>query len=128
MEYTLIQGIHDGPHPLLYSHDEKRLYHFTNDRSGRIEYTCYDHLLRQEYKSSIGAHLKCTARAMLQNNDCMRNGIAHKCDHNHNHELAFRDLQTLNAVREKCRLLSEWCPLSASKVSAKELLAIELAK
>lgn len=126
MEYSLIQGFSDGPHKLLYLHRENHLFYHTNNRSGQDEYTCYDHLLREDYKSENN-HSKCTARVFLNDQkQCRRNRIAHNA--HQNHELAFRDLKTLNAVKEKCRLLQEWCPLSATKVSAKELLAVELAK
>lgn len=125
MEYTLIQGFSDGPHKLLYLHREKHLFYHTNNRCGRDEYTCYDNKLREEYKSGNG-HQKCTARIFLTDDGCRRNSIAH-VDHQ-DHELAFRDLETLNAVKDKCRLLREWCPLSACKISAKELLAVEMSR
>lgn len=126
MEYTYIQGFKDGPHRLIYLHREKHLFCYKYERSGQIEYTCYQSMLPNDYKSD--SEHNCTARIIVNNNDkqCRRNNVAHT---NHqNHELVFRDLQTLNAVREKSRKISEWCPLSASKVSAKEILAMELAK
>lgn len=126
MEYSLVQGFSDGPHKLLYLHGEEHLFYHTNKRCGRDEYTCYENWLRKEYKIGDG-HEKCTARVFLyDDNRCMRNSIAHK--HHQTHGLAFRDLGTFNAVKEKARLISEWCPLSGCKVSAKELLAMELAK
>lgn len=120
--HTLIQGFHEG-HPLLYFHDEKHVFFQSHVRSGQVEYTCYEKSRPEQYVTSNEptAHPKCTAKVVLR-----RNSIQHQC--HANHELIFHDLQTLAAVKEKSRQLSEWLPLSSSKVSANELLAMELAK
>lgn len=124
MEYKLIQGFREGQHKLLYLIAENHLFYHTHNRSGQDEYSCYEHLLRDDYKT--GNHSSCRARVTLKNNVCWRNSTAH--NGHPDHFLAFRDLETLCAIKEKCRLLSDWCPLSASKISAKELLSVELAK
>lgn len=123
--YTLIQGFHAG-NCLLYLPGEKRLFFQSNVRSGQVEYTCYAKLCPDKYKTRKNTQSKCTARVFLTDGNARRNGIRHHC--HEDHELIFRDLQTLNAVREKCTKILEWCPLSASKVSAKELLSMELVK
>lgn len=124
-DHTLIQGFHDG-HPLLYLHGEKHLFYRSNERSGHVEYSCYEKSRPDRYKNNKEANVKCTARVFLDNGRVYRNQIRHQC--HENHETIFRDLQTLEAVKEKARLIKKWCPLSASKVSAKELLAVELAR
>lgn len=125
--HTIIQGFHEG-HPLLYLQEERHLFVRSNERSGQVEYACYEKHRSNRYKNPNHQeeNSNCTARVFLKDGVVRRNSIQHK---NHeNHELIFRDLQTLNAVKEKSRMLLEWCPLSSSKVSAKELLATELAK
>lgn len=126
-DYAFIQGFHEG-HPLIYLQKEKHLFFQSNVRSGQIEYTCYEKFRSDRYKSSNHqeAHSKCTARVFVKDGIVRRSSFQHT---NHeNHELIFRDLQTLEAVKEKSQKLLEWCPFSSSKVSAKELLAIELSK
>lgn len=127
MQYELIQGFHDSAHQLLYAPGEKHLYVQKYNRSGQLEFICYESILPQEYRNKNEPnHSNCTARAILRENICYRNQISHQG--HQNHELVYRDLKTLNAVKEKCKKLVEWCPLSAAKISAKELLAVELSK
>lgn len=124
MEFSYIQGFHGST--LLYIHEEKHLFMKTNDRNGRTEYICYEVALSKEKYRYEEPKIKCNARASTKQNMCKRNKVEHQ--QHANHELVFRDLQTLNAIKEKCRLLSEWCPSSAHKISAKEIFMIELAK
>lgn len=124
-DYTMIQGFHEG-RELLYLHGEKHLFCYSNERSGQTEYACYEQHRPVRYKNDQKDKSVCKARVFLKNGKVRRNGIQH--DSHSNHELIFRDLKTLDAVKEKSRKLLQWCPLSASRVSAKELLAIELAR
>lgn len=128
MNFTFIEGLHGGT--LVYLHEENHLFYHTNDRNGQNEYTCYETILPEEYCSTKGEKekkLRCSAKIFInKENICRRNKMQH---YNHpNHDLAFRDLKTLHEIKEKCRFLSEWCPISAHKISAKEIFMVELAK
>lgn len=132
MDYTLIEGFHGGT--LVYLHQEKHLFYHTNDRNGQAEYSCYETILPEEYhcnehgeKQQEKKKIRCSAKIFINNeNTCRRNKMEHH-DHS-NHDLLFRDLKTLHEIKEKCRFLSEWCPISAHKISAKEIFMVELAK
>lgn len=125
--HEFIQGFHDG-HDLLYFPSEDHLFYQSHVRAGQVEYTCYEKCRPGQYASPEGQSpdSKCTAKVIVKDGKSRRNQTRHT--KHENHGLIFRDLQTLNTVKDKCRKLSEWCPLSSSKVSAKELLSIELAK
>lgn len=91
----------DGSHRLIYLPREKHLYCHKYDRSGQSEYFCYESMLPKEYKIDDENNLNCNARIMLRDGQCRRNSVVHK-SHQYN-EIISRDLQTLNAVREKSR-------------------------
>lgn len=126
MDFTHIPGFRDG-HLLLYLHNEKHLYMQTHDRSGQIEYICYEHVVPVGYRVDNNEKIKkCSAKTIKRDGRCRRNAVVHQ---NHpNHELIFKDLQSLNAMKLKCRSLAEWCPNSSHKISAKEIFMIELSK
>lgn len=131
MNYTNIEGFHGST--LVYLHDEKHLFFHTKNRNGQDEYNCYENILPAEYSQSNQMNdtgkekLRCSAKIFINGEKvCRRNKIQHK-DHG-NHDLTFRDLKTLHEIKEKCRFLSEWCPLSAHKISVKEIFMVELAK
>lgn len=137
MDYTYIEGFHGGT--LVYLHEEKHLFYHTNDRNGQIEYSCYEKMLPTEYSQPCNDQManrqhnvekkkmRCSAKIFVNGeNVCRRNKMQH---YSHaNHHLVFLDLKTLHEIKEKCRFLFEWCPLSAYKMSAKEIFMIELAK
>lgn len=125
MEYSYVQGFREG-NDLLYLHDEKHLFVQKHNRNGQIEYTCYQQLLNQEYSTNVPPITECTAKSIVRDGRCRRNAVAHQ-DHP-NHELVFADLKSLNAMKEKCRNLKEWCPNSSHKISAKEIFMVELSK
>lgn len=131
MEFSYIQGFHGGM--LLYLHEEKHLFVKSHDRNGQVEFICYEETLSKEkYKNDEVAtqgqqkKTKCTAKSFVRDNHCRRNKIQHQV--HPDHELVYQDLQTLNAVKEKCKLLAEWCPLSSHKISSKEIFLVELSK
>lgn len=124
MEFTYIKGFRGGS--LLYLHQEKHLFYQTHNRDGRLEFSCYDNNLPKDYKSSEQQSRKCNAKVIVKEDICRRNNTDHQC--HANHELVFRDLQTLNEIKERCQKVSEWCPISAHKISAKEIFMTMLAK
>lgn len=131
MNYTRIEGFRGGT--LVYLQEEKHLFYHTNDRNNHAEYCCYENILPNEYSKvnreggSEKKKLRCPAKVFVSGeNVCRRNKMQH---HDHgNHDFVFRDLTTLHETKEKCRFLSQWCPLSAFRISAREIFMVELAK
>lgn len=125
MEHSFVSGFHSGT--LMYLHEEKHLFRKVNDRKGQEEWMCYESILPQMYRlNELDPPTKCTAKTFRIENLLRRNQIAHS--HHHDHELVFRDLVSLEAMKEKCRKLAEWCPLSSYRIPAKEIFMTELAK
>lgn len=122
MEYVAVQGRRGN---LYYVTEDKHIYvRKTLKESGRSYLVCYDSVL----KKKVANIEKCTARCTLDevNGLCFRNSTPHS-DHE-NHEVAFRDLQSLNAMKDHCRYLASNFPLSARKVPIKEIFLAEMAK
>lgn len=125
MEHSFVSGFHSGT--LLYLHGEKHLFRKVNDRNGQEEWMCYESILPQIYQlNEPNPHTKCTAKTFRKTNSLRRNQTSHS--HQHDHERVFRDLVSLEAMKEKCKQLAEWCPLSSYRIPAKEIFMTELAK
>lgn len=122
MEYCFIEGYKGGK--LLYLKDEKNLYVRKNFENGVETFICYQTIMHKGNKID---HLNCTARVKLDENKiCTRNKIVHT--KHESHEIHYRDLETLNAIKENCRMLQKIIPITAHKVSAKEIFLQEMAK
>lgn len=126
MDHCFIKGFHGGD--ILYLKEEKHLFYRKIARNGNVEYACYQSILlknKKRSKSDVKV-IPCTARAIIHGNECSRNKIKHS--KHDNHELIFRDLETLNAVKEKCKILQEINPIVSHKASAKIIFLQEMAK
>lgn len=125
MEYCFIDGYKGGK--LLYLKDEKHLFVRKSGKNGEDVFICYQTILAKGNENKQSTETTCTARVKLDvNKVCTRNKIAHtehEC-----HEIHFRDLETLKAVKDKCRLLQSIIPITAHKVSMKEIFLQEMAK
>lgn len=125
MEYCFIEGYKGGK--LLYLKDEKHLFVRKSGENGEEVFICYQTILYKGNKNKQSEHLNCTARVKLDANKiCTRNKIAHTS--HENHEIHFCDLETLNAIKENCQILQKIIPITAHKVSAKEIFLQEMAK
>lgn len=125
MKHCFIEGYKGGN--LLYLEDEKHLFVRKSGDNGEEVFICYQSILAKGNKNKQSTQPNCTARVKLDANKiCTRNKIAHT---NHeNHEIYYRDLKTLNAVKKNCRILREIIPITAHKVSVKEIFLQEMAK
>lgn len=124
-KYTFIEGYKFGN--LLYLEEEKHLFVRKSGDNGEQIFICYQSILAKSNKKKEAAQPNCTARVKLTANGiCTRNKIGHT---NHeNHEIHFHDLEILNAVKENCRTLQNIIPITAHKVSVKEVFLQEIAK
>lgn len=124
MDHCFVKGYKGSD--LLYLKDEKHLFVRKCGQGGEDVFICYQTILAKNKKKNP-MELNCTARVKLTANKiCTRNKIAHS---NHdNHEIHFRDLESLNAIKKNCRLLQKMIPITAHKVPAKELFLQEMAK
>lgn len=119
LKYSLTKGFRDGD-LLLYSHFEKKLFYKTNDRlNGQQDYACYENIMNKGCNCKARLHLRA-------DNSCERNKQLH-IDHE-NHEITFRDMESLDAMREKCRYLIKHYPASAQKIPVKEIFLSEMIK
>lgn len=124
MEYCIFKGFHGGD--ILYLKEEKHLFYRKIERNGSVEYACYQSILLKN-KNQSKSITPCTSRAKIDGNKvCSRNTICHS--KHANHEVIFRDLVTLNAVKDKCRMLQEILPIESHKASAKLIFLREMAK
>lgn len=87
-------------------------------------WVCYDSIL-------LGADAKpgsCAARCTVDVNSgqCWRNETKH-CQHE-SHEITFKDLESLNAMKNHCRYLATNFPFSAHKIPISEIFLTEMAK
>lgn len=125
MDYCFIKGYKGGS--LLYLEDEKHLFVRKSGENGEETYICYQSVLAKSNKKKKMTQPNCTARVKLDGKKiCTRNKIAHS--KHENHEILFRDFETLNAVRKNCRTLQKIIPITAHKISAKEVFLQEIAK
>lgn len=118
LAYSFTKGFHDG-NLLVYLPEEKHLYYKTNDRpSGQQDYACYEKILNKGHNCKSRFHLSADM-------SCWKNNVPHS-DHE-NHELTFKDMQTLDDMRKKCRYIVDNFP-SAHKIPLKEIFMSEMVK
>lgn len=129
MECIQIKGFQSGN--LFYLPSEKHLFLQKSSKSGKKFLVCYDTV------ASVGVNednnddydsLTCCARCTFDEKTglCRRNSSPHT-DHD-DHEIKFRDLQSLNAMKDHCRYLATNFPFSARKIPIKEIYLSEMAK
>lgn len=128
MDYRFIKGYSGGN--LLYLENEKHLFVRKDTQKGDEVYICYHSILsknRKNKKTNKPVEPNCTARVKISPDKiCTRNKIAHT--KHENHEIHFRDLESLNEMKKNCRLLKKIIPITSHKVSAKEIFLQEMAK
>lgn len=126
MEYIKINGFNGGT--LYYLPEEKHLFLRKTSTNGMAYLVCYDTIIAKPRKKRDSNVSVCTARCQLdeRTEQCLRNKSVHS-DHQ-NHETIYRDLISLNAMKNQCRFLAEKFPYSAHLVPISEIFLIEMAK
>lgn len=119
--YTV--GYNDKGGSLLYLKTEKHLYtrKNKNPKNGKIYWACYDPIANNDGKT-------CGARCTVdeRTGECWRNQAEH--NGHGNHELIYRDLISLNSMKDHCRYLAKNFPISGHKIPIKEIYLAEMAK
>lgn len=123
MEFCYIKGFCDKVHQLVYIRAEKHLFSRTHEKNGIAYYCCYHKIMVGDNKQAA-----CAARCKinLKTSVCNRNGTVHT-DHT-NHEVVFRDLESINSMKNHCRYLAEHFPFSAHRIPIKDIFLGEMAK
>lgn len=124
MEYTIINGFNGGK--LYYLHQEKHLFVKKTVKNGTIYLVCYDTIERSKDKKNDPNYVVCTARCHLIGGQIFRTRSDHKA--NEDHEIIFRDLISLNAMKDHCRYLAKHFPFSAHKIPVSEIFYVEMSK
>lgn len=122
MEFIAVKGRQGGN--LYYVKEDKHLYVRKTLASGISYLACYNTVLKNQDSHIQG----CSARCTLDETKglCFRNSTYHS--HHENHEVVFRDLQSLNAMKEHCRYFALNFPFSAKKTPIKEIFLAEMSK
>lgn len=118
--FSFVKGF-SGKANLLYLHDEKNLFIKKSTTNGRDYYECYN-CLRKDEANYKPCHVYCT----IQGDQCQRNKAVHS--HSLDHRIEYRDLQSLNAMRQTCQWLRDNCPSSAYKIPLNEIFMLEISK
>lgn len=126
MEYVEVTGFGGGI--WYYIPKEKHLFKRKDKKNGIVHLICYDSEDATKMEKSNPNFKKCAARCHLREDNglCYRTEAPHR-DHE-DHEITFRDLVSLNAMKERCRYLCENFPHSAHKIPIKEIFLLEMAK
>lgn len=126
MEYVIVRGLNNGL--LYYISEDGHLYVRKNSKNGKIYLTCYEETLTKKTAKANPTFKQCTSRTHidLNTNMCYRNDTCHT-NHSH-HEITYRDLLSLNAMKNHCRFLATNFPFSSHKIPIKEFFLLEIAK
>lgn len=118
MEFCYIPGFSSGY--LLYLKREKHLFVRKETKNGKTYWVCYDTI-----KLASGS---CKSRCIVDEatQKCKRNDAPHTA--HDNHELDYKDLVSLNAMKDHCRYLAQNFPYSAHKIPIKEIFMAEMIK
>lgn len=137
MDYTFVSGYRGSK--LVYA--EKNLYVKKCARpNGNTEYICYQTVLSQKKDQNENAvsdfnakqnkfehEPNCTARVIIKPDGTIsRNKIPHVL--HKNHEYIVADTKSIKEMEELCTLMKEKLPLSAHKITPKEIFLQIMAK
>lgn len=118
-DYSFIQGF-GGKGMLLYLRHEKTLFVKKVTRDDYAYYECYHNM--QKYKG----FKSCSASCSIIRGEFRRNQEEH-C-HQENHKIKYKDLLSINAMKETCYWLREHCPPSAHKIPLYDIYMLEMSK
>lgn len=118
--HTFIQGFR-GKGLLLYVEAEKNLFVEKSKRNQTKYYECY-HVMEKDQPNYVPCHV----RYAVEGEECRR--VNDEVHSHENHKVEYRDMQSLNAMKETCRWLREHCPSSAYKIPVYEIFMLEISK
>lgn len=130
MSLLEVVGFNGGT--LYYAPGEKHFYvREKSCDSGNVYLICHDQM---EYKNEMRKSEKNRKKEVKScPSRCCFNSITGEIrlteNHTHkDHEVMYNDLISLNAMKDKCKFIAENFPLSAHKVSIKEIFLMEMVK
>lgn len=147
MEYRFVTGFKGSK--LVYT--DKHLYNLKCNRpNGNVEYICYQTILckqmKKEKTQSIGSQSEgmkqlemklakqdtgcqpnCSARVIIKPDKTLSRNKIHHTNHD-NHEVIVSDLESIDEMEKVCTFMRENIPLSAHKVSPKDIFLQVMAK
>lgn len=126
MEYKFITGFKGSK--LVFA--QNNLFNFKCTRpNGNVEYICYQSILSKKTNNASKQNIvqNCSARVIIKPDKTIyRNKIPHT-NHN-NHEAIVSDLESIDDMEKVCTFIRENMPLSAHKVSPKDIFSQVMAK
>lgn len=116
-----VTGYHGGT--IYYSTEEKHLYvkRGKTRKGGEAYLACYDTILDKP-------NSQCPAKRVYTKVNGHSRSTNPLHSNHENHEIIYKDLISINNVKNHCRYLAENFPTSAHKVSIKEIFLLEMAK
>lgn len=110
---------------VYYDPEEKYLYSRNNGYKETSYLKCFEDVKGQKKKTKSQSY-PCGGRCRLDANG--NSWLTHDHALHENHEILYRDLISLNVMKERCRFLAENYPGHAHKVSTKIIFLTEIAK
>lgn len=122
MNFIYITGFNGGR--LLYLKREKHLFTRKDIKNGTSYWICYDTIATAKNLMPGSCRARCKVDEATQVYE--RNNTPHTCVEDH--ELYFRDMESLNAMKDHCRYLATNFPYSAYKIPIKDIFLVEMTK
>lgn len=117
--YEMVEGRRKGS-KLLWVYEEKNLYGFKEERSGRKEYFCYQNKIDPN-------GVRCSARRMIDANGIITAGVVPHSIHS-NHESIYKDLKSRSDVINACSAAASALEDLHVTVPNQQIFTRELAK
>lgn len=124
LTFEMIRG-HRIDSTLLWIPAEQHLYYKKCARNGKVEYECYQTVLRKNGKSENEA-IYCTAGAVVKNGVCTHKAKGHTV--HPNHKGIFNNLKVRNRILDRCIAMKEIAEDLCVKVPARDIFTREMAK
>lgn len=122
---------------VYYAPNEKHLYVRKDSYRGKLYLVCHDTVLKKtknnkknrknNKKDQNKNEMKCPGRC-IYNPTTGAYKMTRKHNHRTNHEIEYKDLVSLNAMKDLCRFLAKHLPGSAHKIPVREIFLMEMAK
>lgn len=119
-----IKGWNGGT--VYYAPDEKHLYCRKDGYKGTSYLVCYEAVASKGKKKRD--KIQCPARRHLDEKTGKVSCTQSQHGNHENHEIMYRDLISLNAMKDRCRYLAENFPGCAHRISVKGIFLRELSK
>lgn len=116
--YSYVVGF-KGKSTLLYLHDDKNLFVRKSNAGNNIQYECYHNVTNNENYRRCSVY--CTVKE-----DVVKRNFERHC--HTDHSIKYKDLVSLNAMRQTCTFLKEHCPSSAHRIPLYDIFLNEISK